>query len=174
MEIIKKYYFDTLESTNNKAKQFSSQESEFVIYTNNQTKGRGQYDRVWLSNTGLTFSIVSTENNDLYNIIVPLAILQYLKTMNIVVKIKSPNDIYLNNKKLGGILIENIYLENKFVKSVIGIGLNINEKIQVDNSVCIEIKETPENIIENIFLNIKKLKSNAREQLEEMYKKELL
>jgi len=174
MERIKKYYFDRLESTNNKAKEFNPPESEFVIYTNNQTKGRGQYDRVWQSNTGLTFSIILNESNDLYNIIVPLAIIQYLKKMNINAKIKIPNDIYLNNKKLGGILIENIYLENRFIKSVIGIGLNINEEIQVDNSICIEIKETQENIIENIFWNIKELNSKSKEQLEEMYKKELL
>jgi len=174
MDRVKKYYFETLESTNDKAKEFNPLETEFIIYTNNQTKGRGQYDRVWLSNTGLTFSIILAKNNDMYNIIVPLAILQYLKKFNIDAKIKIPNDIYLKNKKLGGILIENIFLENKYIKSIIGIGLNINEEIEVDDSICIEINEKKENIMENIFLNVKSLELNTREQLEEMYKKELL
>ncbi|MBQ2409380.1 MAG: biotin--[Bacilli bacterium] len=174
MDRVKKYYFETLESTNDKAKEFNPSESEFVVYTNNQTKGRGQYDRIWLSNTGLTFSIILAKNNDMYNIIVPLAIIQYLKQMNIIARIKMPNDIYLKNKKLGGILIENIFLENKFVKSIIGIGLNINEKIEAENSICVEINEKTERIIENIFLNIKSLELKEKEQLEEMYKKELL
>ena len=100
--------------------------------------------------------------------------LQYLKTFNIDVKIKITNDIYFITKKLGGILIENIFLENKFVKSIIGIGLNINEKIEVENSICVEINEKTERIIENIFLNIKSLELKEKEQLEEMYKKELL
>ena len=42
--------------------------------------------------------------------------------------IKKPNDIYINNKKLAGILIETKYLENKLLYVIIGIGININQK----------------------------------------------
>ena len=42
--------------------------------------------------------------------------------------IKKPNDIYINNKKLAGILIETKYLENKLLYVIIGIGINVNQK----------------------------------------------
>lgn len=147
-----------MESTNNKAKELVVPENEYIIYTKNQTGGRGQYDRKWISNKGITFSIVLKEENEEYYKIVPNAIINYLKEKNIDAEIKLQNDIFYNGKKLGGILIENIYQENKYDKTIIGIGLNINEdksiENTVENSICINIKEKTENIIKNIYKNI--------------------
>ncbi|MBR6033754.1 MAG: biotin--[Clostridia bacterium] len=155
---IKIYYFETLDSTNNKAKELNAPENEYVIYTKKQTKGRGQYDRIWISKTGLTFSIVTKKENANYSSIVPNAIIDYLYEKGIEATIKYPNDIYYQNKKLGGILIENIYHDNLYNKTIIGIGLNINEDIdiekKIDNSICIKLEETGVEIIEEISSRI--------------------
>ncbi len=57
-----------------------------------------------------------------------LAIISAIKNLNTNFKIKWPNDIYFENKKLGGILIENILHGFNIYKTIIGIGLNINQK----------------------------------------------
>ena len=154
IENIKIYYFETLDSTNNKAKEIETEEKQYIVYTNNQTNGRGQYDRKWISENGLTFSLVVKKENNDYSSIVPKAIIEYLKYNGFCATIKYPNDIYYKDKKLGGILIENIYKEDKYIKTVIGIGLNINENddvIQkVENSIGIIINENKENIIKDI------------------------
>lgn len=154
MKDIKIYYFDTLDSTNNKAKEIETGEKEYIVYTDNQTNGRGQYDRKWTSEKGLTFSLVVKKENNDYSSIVPKAIIEYLKDKNIIATIKHPNDIYYKDKKLGGILIENIYKEDKYDKTIIGIGLNINENDdvmqKVENSIGIIINENKENIIKDI------------------------
>ncbi len=154
MKDIKIYYFDTLDSTNNKAKEIETGEKEYIVYTDNQTNGRGQYDRKWISEKGLTFSLVIKKENTNYSSIVPKAIIEYLKDKGFDAIIKYPNDIYYKDKKLGGILIENIYKEDKYNKTIIGIGLNINENDdvmqKVENSIGIIINENKENIIKDI------------------------
>ena len=154
MKDIKIYYFDTLDSTNNKAKEIETGEKEYIVYTDNQTNGRGQYDRKWTSEKGLTFSLVVKKENNDYSSIVPKAIIEYLKDKGFNAIIKHPNDIYYKYKKLGGILIENIYKEDKYNKTIIGIGLNINEnddvRQKVENSIGIIINENKENIIKDI------------------------
>ena len=62
--------------------------------------------------------------------LVPLAVVKVLKAQNIAaeIKIKWPNDIIIERKKVGGILIENIVQGQQIVKSVIGIGLNVNQR----------------------------------------------
>ena len=60
--------------------------------------------------------------------ITTLALLNYLKSKGIKARIKWPNDIWVEDKKICGILIENI-LDGRIIKnSIIGVGLNINEK----------------------------------------------
>jgi len=154
IENIKMYYYESLDSTNNKAKEIETEEKQYIVYTNNQTNGRGQYDRKWISEKGLTFSLVIKKENQEYSKIVPIAIIDYLKDKCFNATIKYPNDIYYKDKKLGGILIENIYKENKYDKTIIGIGLNINENKdvlqKVENSIAIMIDENKEDIIKDI------------------------
>ena len=155
---IKIYNYKSLDSTNDEAKKLITSESEYIIYTKKQKNGRGQYDRKWLSKNGLTFSIVLKKENSNYSSIVPIAIKNYFKEKGIEVTIKQPNDIYYNNKKLGGILVENVYCEDKYDKTIIGIGLNINEdKIienKVENAICINIDEDDEIIMQKIYEEI--------------------
>ncbi|MFY7811285.1 MAG: biotin--[acetyl-CoA-carboxylase] ligase [Flavobacterium sp.] len=130
---------DQIDSTNDYLKQLNKEknlENFTSIFTENQTKGKGQMGNVWISNKGknLTFSTLYTlqENQNLDNVniimITAVSVLQVLIQKNIEnLAIKWPNDIILENKKIGGILIEkskNILNQKSFI---IGIGLNVFE-----------------------------------------------
>ena len=108
----------------------------WTVYTFDQTKGRGQQGNVWESepNKNLTFSMVlkpdflNPKDQFSLNMAVSLAIIQFLADLGLKAEIKWPNDIYVNNRKIAGILIENQLLGNVFKAAVVGIGLNMNQK----------------------------------------------
>lgn len=130
MTIIK---FDTLPSTNDFLKEnYNSYHNEDVIVALRQTNGRGRFKRIWYSNDDLTFSIIFKENNYHHNLIAPLAIYYALKKYNIHTSIKWPNDIYLNGKKLGGILCESIFEGDIKKCDIVGIGLNTSPHFEKD------------------------------------------
>src|SRR5690606_16212159 len=109
-----------------------------VVISEDQKKGRGQMGNTWLSRRGqsLTFSVfkrfkgVSGEKQFAISMATSLAIIEALNDMGIPkMAIKWPNDILSGNKKVAGILIENV-LEGAYVKhSIIGIGINVNEAV---------------------------------------------
>ena len=108
-----------------------------VIMADAQTAGRGQHQNKWHSQPGknLTFSILLKPSFlsvlsqfDLVRA-VSLGVINGLKALPArSLKIKWPNDIYFNDKKLGGILIENMVQGGMIRNSIIGIGLNINQE----------------------------------------------
>lgn len=130
---------DAIDSTNDFLKQLC-RESEVKDYTivmaNEQTKGKGQMGAKWVSEKGknLIMSILvkdiqlNIENIFDLNIAVTLAVANVLKNMVIPnVSIKWPNDIMADNKKVAGILIENMFLSEGTLTAVVGIGLNVNQ-----------------------------------------------
>ncbi|MCU0318097.1 MAG: biotin--[acetyl-CoA-carboxylase] ligase [Amoebophilaceae bacterium] len=107
-----------------------------VVITDYQYRGRGQGDRVWHSEPykNLTFSVVlyptflAAQQIFSLNIITTVAIKSVLSLyIPNGLYIKWPNDIYYQEKKLGGILIENVVQRRNLKASVIGIGLNVNQ-----------------------------------------------
>lgn len=110
-----------------------------VIHTDNQTKGRGQRGAVWHSEIGanVTASIVlklqflNAEKAFYLSKISALAVYdvmtEILPGSQYDIKIKWPNDILVNKKKIAGILIENTYQNSAIAYSVIGVGLNVNQ-----------------------------------------------
>lgn len=108
-----------------------------VVFAESQTKGRGRLGRIWNSpkRKGLWFSVILRP--DLQPIYAPMITIassiavakSIIKYTGLSVWIKWPNDIYMDNKKLGGILTEmNTELDSiKFV--VLGIGINVNSTI---------------------------------------------
>ena len=107
----------------------------FVVYTDFQSAGKGQTGNTWEAEQGknLLFSMllypqkIQTDELFLISQIVSLAIKQALDKYTNYIEVKWPNDIYWKDKKLAGILIENSFQANK-IKTVIGIGLNVNQK----------------------------------------------
>jgi len=128
-------YFSFTESTNDDAFEFinnNEADNGMLIITDNQTNGRGRRNNKWLSSPGnnLTFSLILTKSNDcdlgLFSILSGVSIIKGIqKFTNINCTLKWPNDIILNNKKIGGILIETKH-NNPFF--VIGVGLNVNQQ----------------------------------------------
>ena len=107
-----------------------------LVWAKNQTSGRGQRDKMWISNPkdSLTFSVYKTydhfptTNNFLISMAVSLGIINALQSFNIPnLCIKWPNDILSENKKICGLLIENLYRGKKLEASIVGIGLNVNQ-----------------------------------------------
>jgi BirA family transcriptional regulator, biotin operon repressor / biotin---[acetyl-CoA-carboxylase] ligase len=144
-----------VDSTNNYLKDQLANSTPFpegtVILAEEQYAGRGQVNNVWISEPGknLTLSLLllprflSPDKQFLLNQSISTAINDVLmEIIGVNAKIKWPNDIYFGNKKLGGILIENILRGSLVKSSVVGIGININ---QVDfkevNSNATSLKE---------------------------------
>jgi BirA family biotin operon repressor/biotin-[acetyl-CoA-carboxylase] ligase len=108
---------------------------ETAIVADFQTAGRGQFQNVWWSPVGenLLFSVVwlkskcTVEQQFNLSVAVSVAVKRWLnKQFNLEAKIKWPNDIYIGDKKLAGILIENSIQGKEIKSSVIGIGINVN------------------------------------------------
>ena len=114
----------------------SSPDEGTIVLANNQTMGKGQAGNGWESQAGknLTLSIILKpsflEPSKQFYIskIIALTIYDFLNDILENVSIKWPNDIYVNNDKIAGILIENSLIGSKFEYSVVGIGVNINQK----------------------------------------------
>ena len=136
MSLIK---LNAIDSTNDFLKQLVKEENVenfTIILANQQTNGKGQMGAKWLSESGknLTMSVlVSDLSFDLlsvfdFNIVVATAAANTLLKNGISkVNLKWPNDIMADNKKVGGILIENIIKPNKGFTAVVGLGLNLNQ-----------------------------------------------
>ena len=131
-------FFPTVDSTNKAAQDFLLKKNikeSFVINTKHQTAGRGQGSNFWESQKGknFAFSLVVFPDflkakNQFYLLkAISLGIIDYLKTIVENVSIKWTNDIYVGNKKIAGILIENSIQYDFISNSVIGVGLNVNQ-----------------------------------------------
>lgn len=140
-EIYKTIRLDSVESTNTYAKNLPQSDSRtpLLIVSDNQTDGRGQRGNSWESKPGdnLTFSLVvyptwlapahQFELSMLVSIGIVNALRPYLDSPAWL-RIKWPNDIYFGDRKLAGILLENSIANSSIERSVIGIGLNVNQK----------------------------------------------
>lgn len=131
--------FYTLTSTNSHAINLLSSESPqegTIIRTFFQSAGRGQPGNKWESEYGrnLLFSIIlypeniTPGNQFLVSMAISLGISDYLNKILKGVSIKWPNDIYVNNDKIAGILIESSTMGNKLIYMIAGIGLNVNQE----------------------------------------------
>ena len=135
MQIIK---LNAIDSTNSFLKEMISKEfvaDYTIVVTKQQTSGRGQMGTVWESERGknLMFSLFKdlsmhdVEFPFYINMAICLAVIKTLKALNIPsLSIKWPNDILSANKKICGILIENV-IKNKLNSTIIGIGVNVNQ-----------------------------------------------
>ena len=136
MRIIK---LDAIDSTNSFLRQLSAKElieDYTVVMTNFQTHGRGQMGTQWVSQQSKNLmvsvfkdvSYLALDKNFFISIVVSLSIFKALKSLQIKkLKIKWPNDILADNKKLAGVLIENVIKQNQLQASIIGFGLNVNQ-----------------------------------------------
>ena len=129
----KTLYIESVDSTNTYLKKRDC-EDRIIIYTFNQTKGRGRNEKQWIDfkNKNLAISFLlkpatTIKNNIWYVAACSLALIKVLEKLRIKNSwIKWPNDVYIKNDKLAGILTESVWLSGKIERLIIGIGININ------------------------------------------------
>lgn len=129
------YHFQTLGSSNDEAKESKYSHGDVVV-AESQSAGRGQRGNKWLSGEGLnlTLSIVLCPHNFkardqfLVSQAVALGICDMLQSYWLDARIKWTNDIYIGERKIVGILIENSLSGAQLSRSVVGIGLNVNQR----------------------------------------------
>lgn len=129
----------TVESTNNYAMALAHKglvTNGTAFFAHHQTAGKGQRGKRWTSNPGenITLSIVlepwgyNLSTSFLLSATIALGCYHFFKNYaGDDCRIKWPNDIYWNDRKAGGILIENLIREGLWKVAVIGIGMNINQ-----------------------------------------------
>lgn len=110
----------------------------FCVFSDFQTEGRGQYGRSWESESGMnllmsfvykTQNKLSVQNPFVLNKLSSMAVWNVLGRYvdSERVKIKWPNDLLIDGKKIAGILIQNIFRGQEILFTVVGIGLNVNQ-----------------------------------------------
>ena len=133
-------HLENVDSTNNYTANLllkGEVDSGTVILADKQTQGRGQRGSVWSSNSGenmlfslfLSTEILSVNDQFLLSQFVSVSLIQMLRNIGLNAEVKWPNDIYINNKKVAGILIENQLSGYTLKSSIIGVGLNVNQKL---------------------------------------------
>ena len=124
------FAFDTIASTNDYLSALDFSKTTQICITSEQTQGKGQYERSWLSqkDASVLLSIRHVFSVDLslngLSLVIGLGVVSALRTLGISqAKLKWPNDVFIDQKKLAGILIENT-LQGQYQSVVIGLGLN--------------------------------------------------
>ena len=189
-------HFQSLESTNQYALDLISKSKPIegtVISTFNQTKGRGQIGSNWESSVdkNITISLilyptfVAIQQQFILNQIISLAVKDWLLNhTSKVVKVKWPNDIYINDKKIAGILIQNSISGKKIGSTVIGMGININQESfpkDLPNATSLHIETNQSfdlnNLIEELcfYLEVRylQLKQNQLQKINQDYLRSL-
>lgn len=130
--IFQRYYFKRIDSTNNYIKNHLTElDDGAIVVSDYQSSGRGRRGAKWdsLKGKNLTFSFLKRDTYDLTHhtlMQATLAVVLTLKKHGLDAKIKLPNDILVNKKKISGVLIERIH-SNNIIYSIVGIGININQ-----------------------------------------------
>lgn len=176
------HHFEKLDSTNAylQRMQLEYDIRNWVVSTDEQTAGKGMGSNSWESEVGknLTFSLamdmsfLPAERQFLLSEAVPLGIIEVLDTFFPAEKlsIKWPNDIYYENRKLAGILINSTIKANIMDVSIIGIGLNVNQKqfqdwpthpisLKMITGQTYDLQSLTKQIAERILIKVEQLKS---------------
>lgn len=127
--------FDLLTSTNDEARDLRYRHGDLIV-AEQQTAGRGRRGHSWTSPPGenLTFTLVAepaflpVNRQFLLSEIAALALCDTFADCGIGTQIKWTNDIYHGDRKLTGILIEHFYAGSTLARSIIGIGINVNQE----------------------------------------------
>ncbi|MBR8534724.1 biotin--[acetyl-CoA-carboxylase] ligase [Carboxylicivirga sediminis] len=138
--------YPELGSTNTELKRLLNERKlaeHSVVITNHQTAGKGQVGNKWESeqNSNLTFSLLlkptflAPHLQFYISKAVSLALIDTIKQVSQQdATIKWPNDIYINDSKVAGILIENSILGSALDYCIVGIGLNVNQEAFISDA----------------------------------------
>ena len=181
------YHLDITASTNDDARDEKYHEGD-VVWADFQTAGRGQRGHEWHSRKGenLTFSVVleplfvPIAEQFSVSEVVALSLVDMLAEYGIDAKIKWTNDIYVGDKKLVGILIEHSLAPNSLRRTVVGVGINVNQTefdASLPNPVSmaqllgkeLNAEEVLQCFLKVLHHNYELLRSGGKEELHERY-----
>ena len=140
MEII---VLDSVDSTNSWVADHERElPSPVIVRCNTQKAGRGQRGNSWEARPGENFTgsvLLHPENMPACSQFsiseaVALAVVKTLEHFGIRAKVKWPNDIYVGDKKICGILVEHVVTGSNISRTIAGIGLNINQEVFVSDA----------------------------------------
>lgn len=131
-------HLESVDSTNNYTANLVKSQglaSGTVILADEQFAGKGQRGTEWSVEPGmnLTFSVylelanLSVDNQFDLSKLVALSICHFLEKLGLRPEIKWPNDILVKGRKISGVLIENSIAGKGPIRSVIGVGVNVNQ-----------------------------------------------
>lgn len=186
---------EKVDSTNNYAMALV-QKAEAIsgqgVFAMEQTAGRGRRGKIWKSQGGE--NVILTINNQMHWLPVQqqfqLSVAVALGCFDLLsgyikenIKIKWPNDIFLNDRKAGGILIENVIKGNLWQWAVIGIGLNINQEnfdrgikaisLKQVTGIHYDVVELAHELIQTVTSRISQLESGKFTSLLSQYNESL-
>lgn len=184
-------FFPECSSTNSEAFRFTESQGIIhgaVVICDNQYAGRGQAGNTWLSAPGenLTFSLIledpiSPDRQFFLTIFLTVALAKTLSHISgTAVQVKWPNDLIVNGKKIGGILIENAVQGSRIRYSVLGIGLNINQtsfgelpatSLALLTAKSFNLQEIFDTLLVSIEHEFERMKSGLHLQLKEEWLK---
>lgn len=186
-------HLDTIDSTNNYTANLQKEgkiQHGTVILADEQTAGRGQRGALWKSSAGenlllsmyLTPDNLSVVDQPALTHFISLSLIDFLGKIGISGKIKWPNDIYVNDQKIAGILIENSIRSSYISASIIGVGFNVNQQsfegvnatsLKLKNEQHFQLKEVLFSWIQEMNLLWAELSKGNLKLLESRYKQEL-
>lgn len=158
-------YFEKLDSTNTYSKlNIDSLEDKCVVAAGFQSAGRGCFTRTWTDvgaeNIYMSFVLKpSDEMKEVYANLtqyLSVSLCKELELLGLQPKIKWPNDVLLNDKKICGILAESVIKGGKLKGIVLGIGVNLNSSVdilsQIDRPATSVNLELGHNIVKQEFM----------------------
>lgn len=127
------YFYDTVDSTQDVARSLLGAKEFTTIVAREQLRGRGRFGREWCSpQGGLWFTTIlyprlSANSYAILCLLGSLSVVEAIETIiGLTASIKWPNDVYMNGKKLAGILVESDIVGDLIERSLIGVGVNLN------------------------------------------------
>lgn len=180
-----------VDSTNNYANRLimtDSAEDGAVVLAHYQKKGKGQSGNHWESEAGknilasvILFPTFLPADQQFYlSKVTSLALLDFFKPEINNISIKWPNDIYVENNKIAGILIENSVKGNFMNTSILGMGININQhqfSAGIPNPVSLkqitgksyDIEKLLHHLLKHLFNWYEKLKQHQLQEIDDKY-----
>ena len=129
-------WLDECVSTNTQVTEYPLSEEGVIVAARCQTGGRGQKGNSWEAQPGknLTFSAmwkprgIAAREQFSISEAVALAVVDFLEDAGINAKVKWPNDIYVDDRKICGILIEHSVMGTEISRTIAGVGINVNQR----------------------------------------------
>lgn len=160
-------HFKSIDSTQNFIKRnYKKLHNLTFVFSDFQTQGKGRHGRKWVSTDGanLLFSFLVKDPKlvksfDTLSIFIAVTLKELLTNFGLDnIMIKRPNDVYVNSKKIAGILLEGINEGNELKAVIVGVGLNVNQNEFIDG---LRIAPTSMKLELNEEIDIKKLRKST-------------